>query len=176
MRTRSTYCPLRTERHSARLVRAAGCAREASHVNWVVKGNAMSCATAFEQCPWQFSSSSCTAQEQWHTRKLKRGAALNHRAQCRATDPSPKRQCGVEHRSLALPARKERRVNAHGRLEVHALRLGNRIAMPQRPEGTRLHRRWRGPHEKEHRLTQEPTGRAIRQVAAALRKRHERDS
>ena len=31
-------------------------------------------------------------------------------------DPSPKRQRGVEHRSLALAARKEWHVNAHGRL------------------------------------------------------------
>ncbi len=43
---------------------------------------------------------------------------LNHRAQIRAADPSPKRQRGVEHRSLALPARKEWRVFAHGCLVV----------------------------------------------------------
>ncbi len=44
------------------------------------------------------------------------GRTLNHRAQCCATDPSPKRQRGVGYRSLALPARKEWCVNAHGHL------------------------------------------------------------
>ncbi len=34
-------------------------------------------------------------------------------------DPSPKRQRGVENRSLALAARREYRVNAHGRLGSH---------------------------------------------------------
>ena len=45
----------------------------------------------------------------------KHPTAISFKVRCRAPDPSPKRQRGVEHRSFALPARKERRVNAHGR-------------------------------------------------------------
>ncbi len=50
----------------------------------------------------------------------------NNRAQSCATDPSPKRQRGVGNRSLALPAWKEWRVNAYGRLAAlfAALTLG----------------------------------------------------
>ena len=43
--------------------------------------------------------------------------AVNCPAKPRTTDPSPKRQRGVEHGSLALPARREWRVNVHGRLD-----------------------------------------------------------
>ena len=39
------------------------------------------------------------------------------------TNPSPKRKRGVEHRSLALPARKEWCVNAYGRLALNSVSL-----------------------------------------------------
>jgi hypothetical protein len=41
---------------------------------------------------------------------------LNHRAQSRATNPSPKRQRGVQPPVACAPGSEKRRVVAHGRL------------------------------------------------------------
>ncbi len=53
----------------------------ASRLNLWPAGDAISCATALEQCPRRHSCCSRTAREQWHTRGLELDGALGLQAQ-----------------------------------------------------------------------------------------------